>query len=151
MSKDLDEDLVRRLAGLLDETGLGELEYETDDWRIRVAKPGVGASVVAATAPAPAAVSAPAAVASESSPASAAVDANAVTSPMVGTAFLAPDPDATAFAPVGANVRKGDTLMIIEAMKVMNTITAPKDGKVSAVLVENNQPVEFGQPLIVIE
>lgn len=149
MSKDLDEELVRKLAGLLEETGLGEIEYATGDLRIRIAKPTVNATYAA---PMPAA--APAAAAPAAAPASsggAAEDGEVVPSPMVGTAYVAPEPGAAAFAPVGSNVRKGQTIMIVEAMKTMNPIPAPRDGKVKAVHVENGQPVEFGQPLLVLE
>lgn len=145
MSKDLDEALVRKLAGLLEETGLGEIEYATGDLRIRIAKPTINATYAApAPAAAPAAVAAtPAAVVEESG--------EVVPSPMVGTAYVAPEPGAAAFAPVGSNVRKGQTIMIVEAMKTMNPIPAPRDGKIKAVHVENGQPVEFGQPLLVLE
>ena len=146
MSKDLDEQLVRKLAGLLEETGLGEIEYATGDLRIRIAKPTVNATYAAPMAAAPAAVAA-------SAPAAAtpAEDGEAVPSPMVGTAYIAAEPGAAAFAPVGSSVRKGQTIMIIEAMKTMNPIPAPRDGKVKSVHVENGQPVEFGQPLLVLE
>lgn len=147
MSKDLDEDLVRKLAGLLDETGLGEIEYATDKLRIRIARP-VAPTTVAAPAPVPAAAPAPAAPAPAAAPQEA---GEAVTSPMVGTVYVAPEPGAPAFAPVGGSVRKGQTVMIVEAMKTMNPIPAPRDGVVSAVRVENGQPVEYGQPLLVLE
>ncbi|WP_193171575.1 acetyl-CoA carboxylase biotin carboxyl carrier protein [Nisaea nitritireducens] len=144
MSHDIDSKLVRKLAALLEETGLGELEYAKDDWRIRVARPAVqqAASVVAAPAPAPVAPVA------DTAPADI---AGAVNSPMVGTAYLGPDPDSAPFVSVGARVTEGQTLMIIEAMKVMNPIPAPRAGTVKDVLVQNGQPIEFGQPLIVIE
>ncbi|MEQ8587501.1 MAG: acetyl-CoA carboxylase biotin carboxyl carrier protein [Thalassobaculaceae bacterium] len=148
MSKDLDEALVRKLAGLLEETGLGEIEYATGDLRIRIAKPTVNATYTAAPAPAaapvPASAPAPAATAAQE-------DGEVVPSPMVGTAYVAPEPGAAAFAPVGASVRKGQTIMIVEAMKTMNPIPAPRDGKIKAVHVENGQPVEYGQPLLVLE
>lgn len=147
MSHDIDSKLVKKLAKLLDETGLGELEYATDDWRIRVARPAVAAQAVAAPAIAPAAPAAPAA---ETAPAGA-DHPGAVKSPMVGTAYLGPDPDSAPFVSVGATVTKGQTLMIVEAMKVMNPIPAPKGGTVKEILVQNAQPVEFGEPLIVIE
>ncbi|UUX49170.1 acetyl-CoA carboxylase biotin carboxyl carrier protein [Nisaea acidiphila] len=149
MSHDIDSKLVKKLAKLLDETGLGELEYATDDWRIRVARPAA-APQVAAMAPAPA--PAPATAASADSVAPAAVDnANAVKSPMVGTAYLGPDPDSAPFVSVGSKVSEGQTLMIVEAMKVMNPIPAPRAGTVKEILIQNAQPVEFGEPLIVIE
>jgi acetyl-CoA carboxylase biotin carboxyl carrier protein len=144
VSKDLDEELVRKLAGLLEETGLGEIEYATDTLRIRIAKPVVTAAIAA---PAPPPAAAPAAAA----PAAPQEDGEVVTSPMVGTAYVAPEPGSAAFAPVGSSVRKGQTIMIVEAMKTMNPIPAPRDGTVKAVRVENGQPVEYGQPLLVLE
>ncbi|WP_339849705.1 acetyl-CoA carboxylase biotin carboxyl carrier protein [uncultured Nisaea sp.] len=144
MSHDIDSKLVRKLAALLEETGLGELEYATDDWRIRVARPAV--QQVASVAAAP--VSAPIAPSADAAPADI---AGAVNSPMVGTAYLGPDPDSAPFVSVGTRVTEGQTLMIIEAMKVMNPIPAPRAGTVKDILVQNGQPIEFGQPLIVIE
>ena len=148
MSKDLDEALVRKLAGLLEETGLGEIEYATGDLRIRIAKPTVNAAYTAAPAPAAAPVPASAAAPAAAAPQE---DGEVVPSPMVGTAYVAPEPGAAAFAPVGASVRKGQTIMIVEAMKTMNPIPAPRDGKIKGVHVENGQPVEYGQPLLVLE
>lgn len=150
MSKDLDEELVRKLAGLLEETGLGEIEYATGDLRIRIAKPTVNATYAAAPAAAPVAAPAPAAAGAPTA-AAPQEDGEVVPSPMVGTAYVAPEPGAAAFAPVGASVRKGQTIMIVEAMKTMNPIPAPRDGKIKAVHVENGQPVEYGQPLLVLE
>jgi acetyl-CoA carboxylase biotin carboxyl carrier protein len=144
LSHDIDSKLVRKLAALLEETGLGELEYATDDWRIRVARPAV--QQVASVAAAP--VSAPIAPSADAAPADI---AGAVNSPMVGTAYLCPDPDSAPFVSVGTRVTEGQTLMIIEAMKVMNPIPAPRAGTVKDILVQNGQPIEFGQPLIVIE
>jgi|TARA_R110002126_G_scaffold222550_4_gene367679 acetyl-CoA carboxylase biotin carboxyl carrier protein len=144
LSHDIDSKLVRKLAALLEETGLGELEYATDDWRIRVARPAV--QQVASVAAAP--VSAPIAPSADAAPADI---AGAVNSPMVGTAYLGPDPDSAPFVSVGTRVTEGQTLMIIEAMKVMNPIPAPRAGTVKDILVQNGQPIEFGQPLIVIE
>ncbi|HTH27929.1 MAG TPA: acetyl-CoA carboxylase biotin carboxyl carrier protein [Sphingobium sp.] len=153
----VDVDLVRELAELLDATSLTEIEVEHGDRKIRVArKPGnhavapyyAPAPQPAAHAPAAAPVAAPAA---EASIAAAPVHANAVKSPMVGTAYLAPEPDAAPFIAVGKSVKAGDTLLIVEAMKVMNPITAPTGGTVKAILVENSQPVEYDQPLVVIE
>lgn len=147
MSHDIDSKLVKKLAKLLDETGLGELEYATDDWRIRVARPAA-APQVAAISPA----AAPVAAAPAENPAAAPADhANAVKSPMVGTAYLGPDPDAPPFVSVGSKVSEGQTLMIVEAMKVMNPIPAPRAGTVKEILIQNAQPVEFGEPLIIIE
>ncbi|RJT24499.1 acetyl-CoA carboxylase biotin carboxyl carrier protein [Chakrabartia godavariana] len=146
----VDVKLVRQLAELLNETGLTEIEVEEDDRKIRVARTLQAASVAVA---APAPVAAPAAPAA---PAAAAVTApadhpGALKSPMVGTAYLAASPEAAPFVSVGDTVKEGDTILIIEAMKVMNPITATKGGKVTQILVANGQPVEYDQPLVVIE
>jgi acetyl-CoA carboxylase biotin carboxyl carrier protein len=147
----VDVELVRQLATLLDETNLTEIEVEDNDRRIRVARE-VHAAPVVSYAPAPAApapaVAAPAAAA-EAAPA--AVSASAVKSPMVGTVYLSANPEAKPFVTVGQKIAAGDTLVIIEAMKVMNPITAPSAGTVSAILIENGQPVEFDQALVVVE
>ena len=152
----VDVDLVRQLATLLDETNLTEIEVEDNDRRIRVAREvhAVAAAPVnyAAPAAAPAPVGhAPAAPAAAPDSAPAVSAANAVKSPMVGTVYLAANPEAKPFIAVGQKVAAGDTLVIIEAMKVMNPITAPSGGTVSAILIENGQPVEFDQPLVVVE
>lgn len=146
----IDSALVRELAELLAETGLSEIEVEDSDRKIRVARQLTAAPVAHAFAP-PVATAAPVAAApvAEAAPA-AVVDANAVKSPMVGTVYLAPEPTAPNFIAVGQTVKAGDTLVIIEAMKVMNTITAPSAGTVKAILIENGSPVEFDQPLVVI-
>ncbi len=146
----IDSALVRELAELLSDTGLTEIEVEDGTRKIRVART-ITAAPVATYAPAPVAAPAPAAapVAAET-PAAPAVDANALRSPMVGTAYLTPEPGAAPFISVGSTVKAGDTLLIVEAMKVMNPITAPTGGKITAILVENAQPVEFDQPLVVI-
>ena len=141
----VDTALIRQLAELLDETKLTEIEVEDGARKIRVARMVTG---VAMAAPAPVAA-APAAAAVAEAPAPSA--ANAIKSPMVGTVFLAAEPGAKPFAGVGDIVSEGQTLVIIEAMKVMNPIAAPRAGKVMQVMVENGQPVEFDQPLIVIE
>lgn len=148
----IDSVLVRELAELLAETGLSEIEVEDGKRKIRVARTLTAAPVQAYAAPAPvAAPAAPAAAAPAAVPAAPAEDhANAVKSPMVGTAFLSPDPSAPPFVTVGKAVKAGDTLLIVEAMKVMNAITAPTAGTVKAILVENAQPVEYDQPLVVI-
>ncbi|WP_310619734.1 acetyl-CoA carboxylase biotin carboxyl carrier protein [Flexibacterium corallicola] len=150
--KKFDQDLIRQLATLLDETNLTEIELEQNDFRVRVARQAANGAqtIVAPAAVAPAAVSAPAPVevAVSADPAN---HPGAVPSPMVGTAYLAPEPGARAFVEVGANVREGDTLIIIEAMKTMNQIPAPKSGRITAVLVTDGQPVEFGEPLVIIE
>ncbi|WP_343528678.1 acetyl-CoA carboxylase biotin carboxyl carrier protein [Sphingomonas sp.] len=151
----VDVDLVRQLAELLDATALTEIEVEHGDRKIRVARKAAPAAQVAyapapvAAAPAPAAA---APVAAAPAPAAApAASANAVKSPMVGTVYLSAEPGAKPFASIGQKVAAGDTLLIVEAMKVMNPITATAAGTVTAVLVENGQPVEFDQPLVVVE
>lgn len=150
----IDQQLIRDLAGILDETNLTEIEVEQDDLRIRVSRTP---APVQAHAPAPAlAAPAPAAAAAapaSAAPASAAADTsrNAVPSPMVGTAYGAPAPGAKPFIEVGQTVREGQTLLIIEAMKTMNQIPSPRAGTVTAILFEDAQPVEFGEPLVVIE
>ena len=148
-------ELVKALANILDDAGLAELEYETDDVAIRLSRVS-GAAPVATVAPvtAPAAVAAPTATPAAQSAEGAAdlsADPGAVMSPMVGTAYISPEPGAAAFVEEGSAVKKGQTLLIVEAMKVMNPITAPKDGTVSKILVKNAQPIEFGEVLVVIE
>lgn len=151
----IDTALVRELAELLNETGLTEIEVEDDDRKIRVSRGAVAAAApVYAAAPA-APASAPAPAAAAPAPAEAAAPAgpdlkNAVKSPMVGTCYLTPEPGAAPFIAVGQAVKEGDTLLIVEAMKVMNPITAPRAGTVTAILIETAQPVEFDQPLVVI-
>jgi acetyl-CoA carboxylase biotin carboxyl carrier protein len=147
---EIDEGLVRKLALLLEETGLTELEFEAGQQRIRVTR---GAAVAAGHAPASLTGPAPAAAA-QAAPATPAAETppqNAVLSPMVGTAYLAAEPGAAPFVAAGAKVAKGDTLLIIEAMKVMNPLPAPRAGTVTQILVSDGMPVEFGQPLLVIE
>ena len=150
----IDTALVRELAELLNETGLTEIEVEDDDRKIRVSRGAVAsAAPVYAAAPASAAAAAPAPVAAAPSESAAPAGpdlANAVKSPMVGTCYLTPEPDAAPFIAVGKPVKEGDTLLIVEAMKVMNPITAPRSGTVTAILIDNAQPVEFDQPLVVI-
>jgi acetyl-CoA carboxylase biotin carboxyl carrier protein len=152
MSKSgVDQELIRQLAALLTETDLSEIEIETDDLKLRVARqitPTV-AHVAPAAAAAPAA--APVAPAAAPAAADAASHPGAVTSPMVGTAYLAPEPGAKPFVTAGQMVSEGQTILIIEAMKTMNHIPAPRSGKLTAVLVDDGQPVEFGEPLFVIE
>ncbi|WP_100866427.1 acetyl-CoA carboxylase biotin carboxyl carrier protein [Novosphingobium kunmingense] len=150
----IDSNLVRELAELLAETGLTEIEVEDGDRKIKVARQITAAPVqhyAAAAAPAAPLIAAPAA-ASSAAPAAAppAEDPNAVKSPMVGTCYLSAEPGAAPFVAVGQSVKQGDTLVIIEAMKVMNPIAAPKAGTVTAILVDNAQPVEYDQPLVVI-
>jgi acetyl-CoA carboxylase biotin carboxyl carrier protein len=143
----IDSELVRELADLLTETGLTEIEVDDGDRKIRVSRGGGVVSAAPAAAPAPAPAAAPAAAA----PADAAPSLEgAIKSPMVGTVYLSAEPGSAAFVSVGATVKPGDTLVIVEAMKVMNPITASKAGTVKAILVENAQPVEYDQPLVVI-
>lgn len=138
---------IRELAGLLDETGLTEIEYETEAVRIRVAK---GAVAVQATAPAAAA--APAAAPAASAPAAPDVaHAGTVHAPMVGVAYLSNEPGGAPFVQAGQTVAEGDTLMLIEAMKTFNPVRAPRSGKVASLLVSDADPVEYGQPLAIIE
>ena len=142
----VDTDLVRQLAELLDATSLTEIEVQDGERRIKVARK------VQAAAP----VYAPAPVAAPAAPVAAAVppqvdNSNAIRSPMVGTAYLGPEPGAPNFVSVGEKVEAGATLLIIEAMKVMNPIVAPHGGTVRSVLIANGAPVEFDQPLVVIE
>lgn len=151
----IDPSLVRELAELLAATGLTEIEVEDGSRRIRVARdhaPPAAATYHALPAAGPAPAPAPpAASQADTAPASSSSDtAGAMTSPMVGTVYLAAEPGAPNFVSVGDRVKEGQTLLIIEAMKVMNPIAADKAGTVQAVLVDNAQPVEFGQPLVVI-
>ena len=149
----VDVDLVRALAELLDKTALTEIEVEDGDRKIRVArKAAQAAAPVHYAAPPVAAAPAPAASAAAEVAASApAVTADAVRSPMVGTVYLSAEPGAKPFASTGQKVNAGDTLLIVEAMKVMNPIVAPSAGTVREVLVTNGQPVEFDQPLVVLD
>ncbi len=147
----VDQQLIRDLAGILNDTNLTEIEVELGDLKVRVSR---HSPAVQAYAPAPAVAATPGiASAPGNSPAPAAADKskNAVPSPMVGTAYRSPSPDAKAYIEVGQTVREGQTLLIIEAMKTMNQIPAPRSGTVTAILFEDAQPVEYGEPLVVIE
>jgi acetyl-CoA carboxylase biotin carboxyl carrier protein len=144
----VDQSLIRELAALLNETGLTEIEIERDDTRIRVARSAAPAVI---HAPMPASVPAPAAKAEAPAPADLANHAGAVVSPMVGTAFRSPEPGAKPYVEVGDKVREGQTLLIVEAMKTMNQIPAPRAGTVLNIMVEDGQPVEYGEPLMIIE
>lgn len=147
----IDQAIIRDLANILNDTDLTEIEVEQDDLRIRVSRNvTVQAAAQQYAAPAPAPVAAPAPAAAEA-PKAAETSKNAVPSPMVGTAYLAPAPGAKPFIEVGQSVKEGQTVMIIEAMKTMNQIAAPRAGTVSAILVSDSQPVEFGEALIVID
>jgi len=146
----IDDDLVRQLAKLLDETGLTEIEFGEGKWHLRVSK-----SMTAAATVVPAAAAAAAAVAATERSAATADDAarhpGAVTSPMVGTVYVAPEPGAAAFVKVGDTVSEGQTLLLIEAMKTMNPIRAPRAGKVSQIFITNAAPVEYGEVLLILE
>jgi acetyl-CoA carboxylase biotin carboxyl carrier protein len=143
---DIDPDTIRKLAELMTETGLSEIEMAEGDRRVRVSR--AAAAPIHVQAPpkieAPAAPAAPAAINPANHP-------GAVTSPMVGTAYLQAEPGSPPFASVGDTVRVGDTLLIIEAMKVMNPIKSPRSGIVTHVLVTDGQPVEYGEPMMIIE
>ncbi len=147
--------LIRELAEILDDTGLSEIEIEKSGFKIRVARELSGPPIAAMPLPAPAAAAPAALAAPDAAAPAAAADLSkhpgAVKSPMVGTAYRSPEPGAAAFVEVGSRVSEGDPLLIIEAMKTMNQIPAPNEGKVSAILFENGQPVEFGEPLVIIE
>jgi len=140
----IESELVRTLAALLDETGLSEIEYAIGERRIRVARNGGGVAMIAAPAIPAAAGPAPVALV-------AVEPVGAIKSPMVGTAYLGPQPGAAPFVAIGDTVREGQTLFIIEAMKVMNQIPAPRAGRVAQILVVDATPVEFGQILAVLE
>ena len=148
---DIDTEFVRKLAQLLQETGLGEIELADGDKRIRVARPAV--TVAAAPVAAPVAVAAPAAAPGAAAGANGDLGKHpgAVKSPMVGTAYLAPEPGKPNFVVVGDKVTAGQTLLIIEAMKTFNPIKAPKAGTVTQILIDNARPVEFGEPLMIVE
>ena len=147
MSKfDVDDVLVRKLAKLLQETGLTEIEYENNGQRIRV-NSSISAAVPAVPVTPVAAVAAAAAAPAKSDQPA----AGTLSSPMVGTAYLAPEPGAAPFVKVGDRVSKGQTVLIIEAMKVMNPIQAPNAGTVTEIQIQDGQPVEFGEPLLVIQ
>ncbi len=152
-NKKFDTALIRDLAVLLDETNLSEIELEQGDTRIRVARQmTISAPVNVAPPAAPAAAPAAAApAAAPAAPAEPASSGTTVSSPMVGTAYLAPEPGAPVFIQVGDKVTEGQTILIIEAMKTMNHIPSTKSGTVKQILVDDAQPVEFGEPLIIVE
>ncbi|MBZ9662776.1 acetyl-CoA carboxylase biotin carboxyl carrier protein [Mesorhizobium sp. ESP-6-4] len=147
----VDQQLIRDLAGILNDTNLTEIEVELGDLKVRVSRQAQAVHAVAAALPAPAAAPATAAAQPATAAAAADMSKNAVPSPMVGTAYLAPSPDAKAFIEVGQKVKEGQTLLIIEAMKTMNQIPSPRAGTVTAILIEDAQPVEYGMPLVVLE
>jgi acetyl-CoA carboxylase biotin carboxyl carrier protein len=151
----IDQALIRDLANILNDTDLTEIEVEQDDLRIRVSRNGTpmmmpqqmqGYAFQAPAAPA----AAPAAVAAPAAPAGRDLS-NAVTAPMVGTVYLSPAPGARPFVEVGQMVKEGQTLLIIEAMKTMNQIPSPKSGKVVEIVIDDASPVEYGEPLVIIE
>jgi acetyl-CoA carboxylase biotin carboxyl carrier protein len=154
MSKfEINEEIIRTLAGLLDETGLSEIEYESQGHRLRVSRAGGMAQQFYAAPPA-AGTAAPAQASALAAIAPVEADqppVGAINSPMVGTAYLASEPGTPPFVKVGDMVTEGQTLLIIEAMKVMNELKSPRSGKVSQIMVSDGQPVEFGEPLLVIE
>jgi acetyl-CoA carboxylase biotin carboxyl carrier protein len=143
----IDADMVRQLADLLDETGLSEIEYGTNEWHLRVAK---GATT---NAVAPAVLQATVAEPANSEDEGDSHDNHpgVIVSPMVGTAYISPDPESPPFVKVGDAVSEGDTLVLIEAMKVFNPIKAARGGIVTRVFINNGTPIEFGEPLLIIE
>lgn len=160
-SSQVDQDLIKTIAELLNDANLAEIEIEQDDFRVRVTR-SFASPVTHVSAPAPAAPVAPAAppapaqanVVSAQAPSSAddlASNPGTLTSPMVGTAYLSAEPGAEPYVTVGAKVSEGQTVLIIEAMKTMNQIPAHRSGTITRILVEDSQPVEYGEPLVVIE
>jgi len=148
----IDTRLVRKLAGILTDTGLTEIEVERCGLRVRVARQSSAQQVYAAPAPAQAAAPAPAAPApAAAAPAPVVSRGEPVKSPMVGTVYLAPQPGADPFVKIGDKVTAGQTLLIVEAMKTMNPIPAPRAGTILEILVTDSDPVEFGEPLVVLE
>jgi acetyl-CoA carboxylase biotin carboxyl carrier protein len=149
--KHIDQDLIRALAKLLDETGLTEIEVEQSDLRVRVSRQNAGTHYAVGAVPAPPhAAPAPAALGSAGLPLDPTSNPGVVLSPMVGTAYRAAEPGARAFVDIGSVVKAGDTLFIIEAMKTMNQIPAPRSGTVTEILFEDGQPVEFAEPMMII-
>jgi acetyl-CoA carboxylase biotin carboxyl carrier protein len=144
-SRSIDKDLIRELSALLTETGLSEIEIEHEGLRVRVAR------APAAVAPAPAKPAKPAGPPAPEAPEDLSKHPGVVASPMVGTAYRAPEPGAAPFVEVGSKVEAGQTLLIVEAMKTMNPIPAPNAGTVAAILITDGHPVEYGEPLMIIE
>ncbi len=142
----VDHDLIRELARLLEETGLTEIEFERNGERVRVARRAKRAAAPATAASVPAA----ARVAADDGPIDHTGNPGLVTSPMVGTAYLGPEPGARAYVEIGSRVSAGEPLLIVEAMKTMNQIPAPRAGIVTQILIEDGQPVEFGEPLMIV-
>ncbi len=148
----IDQSLIRELADLLTETALSEIEVEQGDLRIRIARNAQPTTVMAAPAAvAPLAAPAVAAAIPVAAVLDPATNPGTVKSPMVGTAYLAPEPGAKPFIEVGDKIAAGQTLLIVEAMKTMNQIPAPRAGTVTKILIEDGQPVEYGEPLVIVE
>ncbi len=149
----IDPDLVRELAKILSDTGLSEIEVEHGELRLRIARTLTAAPVthMVAAAPVAHAPAAPPPAAGPAPVADAASHPGAVPSPMVGTAYLSPEPGAPVFIKIGDTVTAGQTLMVVEAMKTFNPIPAPRAGKITAILVNDAQPVEYGEPLVILE
>jgi acetyl-CoA carboxylase biotin carboxyl carrier protein len=143
----IDHDLIRELAKLLEETGLTEIEFERDGQRVRVARRAKRAAAPASAASMPSAARG----AADDEPIDLAGHPGLVTSPMVGIAYLGAEPGARAYVEIGSRVHAGETLLIVEAMKTMNQIPAPRAGTVTQILIEDGQPVEFGEPLMIVE
>jgi acetyl-CoA carboxylase biotin carboxyl carrier protein len=146
-----DREIIRELADLLNETGLSEIEIEQNGLRVRVARPIQVVQAGGAVSPGTNAAGAAEAHATQSAPRPADIHPGTVRSPMVGTAYRAPAPGAQAFVEVGQEVKQGQTLLIIEAMKTMNPIPAPSSGRVREIIVADAQPVEYDEPLMIIE
>lgn len=146
---DVDQQLIRDLAGILHDTNLTEIEVELGDLKVRVSRGGPPMQSYSVAMPAAAASPQPSPQLAP--PTAADPGKNAVVSPMVGTAYLAPSPGAKPFIEIGQSIKEGQTLLIIEAMKTMNQIPSPRSGKVTAILFEDAQPVEYGEPLVVVE
>ena len=146
----INSDAVRELAALLDETGLTEIEYETGTFRVRVGRQVLAAMAPAAAAPQAGLPGAPPTPETQA-PAAETSHPGTITSPMVGTVYTAPEPDTPDFVKVGDSVSKGQTLLLIEAMKTFNEIRSPSAGTVTSILIHNDQPVEYGDPLLIVE
>ena len=151
---EMDTDFIRKLAAILEETNLGEIELADGERRIRIARPTVAAApaqVAAAPVAAPAGAAAPSPAGAAAAPGDVGKHPGAVKSPMVGTAYLSPEPGKPVFVNIGDKVTAGQTVLIIEAMKTFNPIKAPKAGTVVRILVENALPVEFGEAMMIVE
>lgn len=147
---DINSDLVRKLAALLEETGLSEIEYGTGTWRVRVAKHAEPVIVSSAPTSAPAADTAPTPASTATEAKADAAHPGAITSPMVGTVYTSPEPGTPPFVQTGDRVEQGQTLLLIEAMKTFNEIRAPRAGEITEILVEDRMPVEYGDVLMIL-